>query len=540
MRKITLFFVSLFITSLSFGQALSGTYQVGAGQTYTTLKAAIDDINTKGIAGDVLLEITSDLTEAADIALGVNTGANKITIKPQAGVNPKITFSSIVTTSIDGHFVIGSPTANSTNLIATNNVIFDGSNTVNGTTKDLTLIGATTSVQKSIIRIFGNNDYIVIKNCVITNNSTSGASTAPINVTNYNASSTNYLPDNLLIENNTLNSVSGNGSTAIHISNSGTPNVGNSGLIIRNNIIFGRQRGMFISYTNSGDIYGNTISEISQTDQGSAAITLQTNFGTAGTFNIYNNKITALTTINKTAGANNGVIGIDNQCVSPKIVNIYNNMITGMGPGNASTTNSKIYAIRVTSSGTSNIYNNTIAIPEMTDMTAFGASLVAGIAFASAAATEASPTGTINIKNNIFISNETGTAMKVWAIRRVGTAGTFTSDYNNIYATNNTNLNNFVGYFNTSDAAALSNWQSASSQDSNSKSKAVNFISATDLSLTGASIDDVDLAVPAIGAPVNDDIFGNVRHTPKVYMGAHEPSDLNSRSLNFVQSAINQ
>ncbi|MBP9016270.1 MAG: T9SS type A sorting domain-containing protein, partial [Paludibacteraceae bacterium] len=131
--------------------------------------------------------------------------------------------------------------------------------------------------------------------------------------------------------------------------------------------------------------------------------------------------------------------------------------------------------------------------------------------------------GTINIKNNILISNETGTTMKVWGIRRVGTAGTFNSDYNDIYANSS---NNYVGYYNASDAASLSDWQTASGKDVHSKSKDVNFVSATDLSLTGASIDDLDLAAPAIDG-VTTDIFGNARHTPNVYMGAHEPNNLN-------------
>jgi hypothetical protein len=198
--------------------------------------------------------------------------------------------------------------------------------------------------------------------------------------------------------------------------------------------------------------------------------------------------------LNNTAGASNGYIAIDNQFASPKVVNIYNNFITGFTPTSA-VSNSKIYGIRHAGSSTSNVYHITIVFLEMTDMTTFGSSYIAAIAFATAATTEASPTGTINIKNNILISNETGTTMKVWGIRRVGTAGTFNSDYNDIYANSS---NNYVGYYNASDAASLSDWQTASGKDANSKSKDVNFVSATDLSLTGASIDDLDLAAPAI------------------------------------------
>ena len=509
----------------------SGNYYIPQGTNakgFDLLSTAVNNINTTGVGGDVVFYITSDITENNDIWLGVNTNSYKVIIKPASSVTPTITFTKGTNvgagTSIDGCFVIGSPTGDNTSLVPTNNVIIDGSNTVGGVSKDLTFIGATTTttVTKSLLRIYGNNDDITIKNCIMIGKCTSGSNNGAIHVTNYN--STNLAPDRLIIDNNTLTNVNGNGAASIHISNSGSPTIGLTGLVIRNNVVNGRVRGMFISYTNDGDIYGNTISEVSQTDQGSAAITLQTNFATAGTFNVYNNKITTLTTINKTAGANNGVVGIDNQCQAPKIVNIYNNMITGMGPGNASTTNSKIYGIRVTSTGISNVYHNTIVFLDMTDMTNFGSSYIAAIAFATAATTEASPIGTINIKNNILVSNETGTTMKVWGIRRVGTGGTFNSDYNDIYANSS---NNYVGYYNNADAASPSDWQMASGQDANSKSKAVNFVSATDLSLTGASIDDIDLAAPGINPPVATDIFGNARHTPNVYMGAHEPSDLN-------------
>jgi len=192
-----------------------------------------------------------------------------------------------------------------------------------------------------------------------------------------------------------------------------------------------------------------------------------------------------------------------------------------MGAGAATTTNSKIYGIRTNSSSTCNIYHNTIYIPEKTDMTAFGTSYIAAIVYASTA--EAGPTagGTATIKNNVIISAETG--MKTWGIRRVGTTGTFTSDNNNIYRVNTTN--GFVGYFNAADASDLAAWKLASSQDANSKSKEVEFVSATDLSITGTSINDAELGAPKLTGVVDNDILGTPR-AATTYMGAHEASDL--------------
>jgi len=490
---------------------------------YASLGSALAALNTETFTtnGNIVISLKGSFTESANIAIGVNTNGSTITIKPAVGVTPTITFNDGVTAKdIDGHFVIGSSTAMLANLVSTNKIVIDGSNTVGGTTKDMTMVGPVTANQRSVIRIFGDNDNITIKNCIITNRSTSGSTTAPINVTNYfNVS--NFSPDNLTIQNNTLNSVDGNGSTGINIANTGVATVGITGLVIRDNIVFGRQRGIFVSYTNDGDIYGNTISEISQTDQSSAGISFQSTFATVGTFNFYNNKIIALTTLNKTAGSNNGVIGIDIQCGSSKTVNVYNNTISGLKAGASTTTNSKLYAIRTSSSSTDNIYHNTIYMPEGVDMSAFGTSYIAGIAYTSITEAAASP-GIKNIYNNIIISDETG--MKTWGIRRVGTAGTFTSDNNNIYRSNATN--GFVGYFNASDASDLAAWKTASSQDANSKSVAVNFANTAtgDLSLTGGSISDINLAVPQL-ATVATDITGASRYVI-TYAGAYESTRL--------------
>jgi hypothetical protein len=145
-------------------------------------------------------------------------------------------------------------------------------------------------------------------------------------------------------------------------------------------------------------------------------------------------------------------------------------------------------------------------------------SYIAGIAFATAAAPELSPSGTAIVKNNIIITNETG--MKTCGIRRVGTGGTFTSDYNVIYRANTTN--GFIGYFNASDATDLAAWKTASSQDANSKSVNVFFTNAAtgDLSLTGTSVQNNNLSVPRLASVLKD--MNNVDRSDPTYAGALE------------------
>lgn len=534
MRKITLFMSFFVISFATYAVGLIGTYKVGTSETtpnYASLSAAVADINLNGVSGDVLLEITSDLTEAANISLGVNMSAFKLTIKPASGLNPIINFTDGTTSAnIDGHFVIGSPNALNTNLIPTNNIIIDGSNTINGITKNLTINGPATTAQRSVFRIYGNNDNITIKNCTIVNYSSSGSSTAPINVTDY----TTLATDNLVILNNTLVSNSGNGGVGVQVSVSGTPTALMNGIKVQNNIITARAtRAIFFNYVADGEISGNTISHDCQIVASAAAsIAVMTGgTGVAGTFNIFNNRINKAKTWNTTNAATSsvGIIAIDNQLSTPKIVNIYNNFISGFEINSSSVNSVKIYGIRHTSSSTSNIYHNTIVFPDLTDMSVMTNSFLTGICFATAATTEVAPTGTAVIKNNIIISNES--TMKVWAIRRVGTGGTLTSNNNIIYAATS---NNLIGFYNATDASDLLSWQNVSGQDADSKITNVNFenTSAGDFRITGSSVQDINLKVPFLDA-VTTDILGKVRNTAFTYAGAHEST------LPFLSTQIN-
>ncbi|MDP1676762.1 MAG: T9SS type A sorting domain-containing protein [Bacteroidota bacterium] len=523
MKKLLLFLI--LTSALAFGQ-INGTFTVGSGGTYDSLGAAIAALNAGGVDGAVtMLLLNGTHNVGSNISLGC-TGTsvtNTITFKPDAGATVTVNFlDGSSTASIDGHFVIGSPNALSTNLVSTNYVTIDGSN--NGTSsKDLTINGPVTTLQRSVIRIFGNSDNITIKNCIININTTSASSNAPINITNFFSTPTNFNPDNIAIQNNTLNGTTGTASVGIHSANSGAPTVGATNLIISGNIISGNLRGCFISYTNDANIYGNTITVASTgatTNLTAYGITVQTNFSTAGVFNIYNNKLTSLTTNCTIAGASNGVIGIDNQTTASHPVNIYNNFIGGFG-FTGSPNNARVYGIRVTSTSICNVYHNTIYIPELTDMAT--SNNIAGIAFATAATTELTPSASANttIKNNIIKIDET--TMKVWGIRRVGmAAATFVSNYNDVFI-NASNTSGNYGFYNATDRQTMQDWRDSSLQDANSKNVDVTLTSASDLHLAGGSNGDVNL-IGVTGLGIGADIDGDTRSGTFPYMGADEAS----------------
>ncbi|NCB85201.1 MAG: hypothetical protein EOM44_12030 [Bacteroidia bacterium] len=163
-------------TMLSFGADMSGTYTVGTGGTYATLGAAVTDLNAATITGNVVLEIVSDITEAANVGLGVDTKGYSITIRPNADAPRTITFTQLSdNSSPTGHFVIGYPTAglsvawSDANTIATNNVTIDGY-AVGGSTRQLTFTNTNAShTNARVIVVVGACENTFIKNCIINN-----------------------------------------------------------------------------------------------------------------------------------------------------------------------------------------------------------------------------------------------------------------------------------------------------------------------------------------------------------------------------------
>lgn len=519
MKKITLFFVALFITSVSFGQ-MSGTYQVGTGQTYETLKALFDDINSNGVSGNITIEITSDLTEAANIGLGVNTNGYSITIRPDQDVDRTITFTQTTdNTSPTGHIVIGylgtglTSAWSDANTITTSNVTIDGY-ADGGSTRRLTITNQNASVTGArMIVIVGGCDNTVIKNCIITNQTTSTSSPFCVGAVIRKGDAIEVAPSNLTIDNNIMTSLGNNVAMGMRITYSGTltGNVKVSGLVIKDNTITARRRLIEINYTSGADIYNNEFITQQTGAPGTVSYGLWTSSGVSGTINIYNNKFSQAYT-EETGAYGHRVISLS----SGATYNIYNNMFSGLDKTKASTVALNLCYLFY--SGVSGkIYNNTFYMPTLTDASSTGyynAIQISG--------------NTAEIKNNIFISDET-THSNTAFISTVPTS----SDYNDFYLRSSHTGSKIVSTYTT-----LFDYQTANAtNDANSVSKDVNFVSATDLSLTGSSINDPDLAAPAIGSPVTTDIFGNSRYSPKVYMGAHEPSDINSVLTNINNEA---
>jgi hypothetical protein len=124
--------------------------------------------------------------------------------------------------------------------------------------------------------------------------------------------------------------------------------------------------------------------------------------------------------------------------------------------------------------------------------------------------------GTDSLMNNIFVNTRTNasTGANHYAIA-LSTVATLKINANAYYSTS------VLGQFAAADKATITDWRTATSQDLNSVSTPVNFVSGTDLHLTGASLGDANLVGKPLAAYTTD-IDNQTRHLLYPYMGADE------------------
>ncbi|MFZ4591004.1 MAG: beta strand repeat-containing protein, partial [Ignavibacteria bacterium] len=246
---------------------------------------------------------------------------------------------------------------------------------------------------------------------------------------------------------------------------------------------------------------------------------------------------------NDNASFTGSIIGLDFTAYSIEN-NIYKNVINGFSV-NSSSSNNYLVGMKISGSSTvAKIYNNMISIGCNTasniygieDNTATGGSAASNIFFNSVYIYGNPTTGTASsmafyfsgsttiarqIKNNMFInvrSNSgskaaTGTHYAVYLSAKTG----LTINYNDYYSSGTGGV---LGYL-TTNKSTISDWKSATTQDANSSSKAVTFISETNLRVSGASIGDGALT----GTPVSgitSDIDNTSRSISFPYMGTSE------------------
>jgi hypothetical protein len=566
-----------------FGTALSGTHStsacpaipstitVGATGDYSTLTALALILNGCAITNPVLVELQSNYNSSAEtfpITIPAISGAsatNTLTIKPASGVTATIS---------------GSAASSALIKIASKYVIIDGSNTAGGTTRNLTITN-TSATTPSVILI-GNSGTstgtaltdVTLKNAILIN----GANTSNAVIVANNLTTAGYF-NNITIQNNSIQkayigiyalatAATGNGSglliTGNDLNTSGANAISYSGIFVQgvdgatvsnNNIAnitsstVSPNGVVFNTGTNSGSIYGNTISALSYTgtyDNAPSGIvstaTTATNISiynniisnisssaTGSTYNpipsgiyissintsAYNNKIF---NIKQTNSGGEPAFGINLSSASTTSgISVYNNFIfdiAGYGYSGLSFYNG--YGIGLLSGGGYNLYNNTI---NMNTNQTTGVS--SAIYIYSSLVTAAS----VNIQNNIFANTQTGGASGAnrYAIYCAAANTIFgTINHNNYYSAA-TNLG-YLGSARTNVAGIVTGFGG----NANSISAIPTFTSATDLHLTTSGNCSLNNAGTPISG-ITTDYDGENRSTTVPDIGADEfTGDINT------------
>ncbi|MBK7376716.1 MAG: right-handed parallel beta-helix repeat-containing protein [Chitinophagaceae bacterium] len=541
---------------------LSGTYTVGAGGAYTTITAAVAAYNTSCLTGPVIFSLT-DATypgETYPIVINPNSYAsstNTLTIKPAVGV----------TTTISGSLADGFLFR-----VYGNYVIFDGSNAVSGTTRDLTITN--TNVTSPSAVLYGSvspnpNVGGTIKNVIFINGSTGTSNVVLGSSTSTTGSAVAGLSNNFTFQNNssrTTNfglfviqtSSAGNGSGMLITGNDLTTGIVNAGISVQgvdgvtisNNTISGidpattevdygiRLRTGTINATVSnntisnlgftgattGNAYGIWVESANATSSVTVSGNTITDFTSSGTATIsttgiYVSGATAGVTIEKniirnikqTNTTGYGASGIQLSSTSATAnISVRNNMISDIAAYGKATAGvaDNGYGIVVSNGAGYGIYYNSIHLN--TNQT-----LVGGLPAAINITSGVSAAGAIDLRNNIFANSQTiGTER--YAIYS-GAANTVFSniDYNDYYSAG-PNLGFIV-----SNRATLADIQTGFGGNTNSENVQPSFVSSTDLHLTPGGNSNLDGDATPIGG-ITADIDNDARDGTTPDIGADE------------------
>ncbi|MBS1492015.1 MAG: T9SS type A sorting domain-containing protein [Bacteroidetes bacterium] len=520
--------------------SISGTKTVGsAGRDYATLKAAFDDINTKVLTANLILDIQAEgTTETATAVLNTVSnygGSFTLTIKPNS--------TATVTGSI--------PSAALIKLNGSDNVIIDGSNS-GGTDKSLT-ISNTNTTSPTVISLVSlgtgqgatNN---TIKNCIMS----TGASTA----TGYGIAVGGNTPgtsgadnDNVTIQNNTITvaTVSIYVAGTASVTSGGDDNLNITGNNLNSNTTIQTQA-IQVGNALTSSISLNTISVTTSGAFQPVGISLETGFVSS---TVTRNLITNILATN-TGGYGGRGITVGTGTASSSLT-IANNVIYGVNGSNwnafSNSSSAGIWigtvggstTISTTAGGVSLYYNSVSMTGSMGSgsTTAITAALYVG-----------SGASALDIRNNVLANTQTGTSttQKNYAIYSAAANTAFTNiNYNDYYVANTFNAASAIPGFLGSDRTNLAGIQTGFGGNANSLVVDPTFSNATnDLRILAGS------PVYHVGTPVSvtTDYTGATRDASTPTLGAYEAtlnggpvitytaltgtSNLNSRSLNSV------
>jgi len=350
----------------------TGTSIVDAAGTgdYTTLAAAAADFTSYpgGCTGNWTLLIRSDLTETTTSLFGNNTNGHTVTVRPAPGTSVTVSFiiserpSTTAPFIWDGNIVIGPNklVADSQSLLITDSMrymemkdfVIDGCNTPGGTTRNLTFLTPTSAdvgakIHRYAIRIVGDVDDSVIRNCTVESNVPGSSAAADryvcilYNSRYISEGSLLYSPENARVENCGLFAFKGNmGRGVFSIDTGGVPTAFDAirGMVITDNDITVSHRAVQFGANAGGDITYNRMKVIQEIAGQRPEVIIHTGSNgveTPWVTNIIGNHISQIES--PSTNGFNYVIGLGGVAANTQgaTFNIINNMIGGI---NASAT----------------------------------------------------------------------------------------------------------------------------------------------------------------------------------------------------------
>jgi hypothetical protein len=477
--------------------SLSGSYNVGVGQTFTTITDALKAWKDSTITGDVTLRLmdvnypSETFPLVCTIPALYSGGDWNLTIKPVSQCS-----------------IIGNNSTALVNIKSINRLTIDGS--ASDTSKDLVIYNTSIASGPSTIRLINGASYNTIKNCIIKGQGNFGHA--------------------LSIYTSATGSASGNSENLIEhcditrgqdtvLYNSVYVTASSSGYQNMNNTI---------RHCNIYDFYmaGVTVGSYSP----NTTITECNIYSTFPQLSSYMYGI-------YTFGSGQGLIATRNRIGAfmpyypggtSSQLGMY--LTATLTTDTNTIANNFIYLNSTASPDNNNIYGIGVGAPVNTNYNIFYNSIyIAGTAASGLSAGIARNRANMIIKNNIVFNNRPGGSGASYCIfDSTGVQGVI-SDYNDLYVPTPGNNSQYVGYQNGTNFDSLVSWQNATNLDSNSINLPPDFKSITDLHIDSTSLNVNNKAIPL--AEVMIDIDSQLRDPNFPDIGADEYTPYNPHSI---------
>jgi hypothetical protein len=423
---------------------------IRGGDVYATVSAAVADLQQRGVSGPVRFVLMDSIyaTESLPITIGAINGSspiNVVTFKPAAGVSPT---------------VIGASTFGLFSLVNADNIVFDGSHSEGGSTRNLTVV----NTDGPTFSLSAGSSRDTIKNCVLVGSPSQ-----------YVVELLGADNDSVLIENNAI--TTGGGGIGVFGFEGGEI----ADLTIANNSIGSNdsssrigQVGIEMENVGNSNIVHNTIFNLIGEIPNPTGIllasavrnsTLRSNW-------IYDIRFTGLFGF--------GGKGIDlNTSLLASNITLVNNMVADISGDGWTDVTDGIVGIRIRSgTGGLKLFYNSISLSD----TIVREAATNDISAALAVGTESD---SLDIKNNIIVNGiwNTGGIATAYGVYCEAPNSVFAaSDYNNYFVSGPQSEMGFLGSVRSNLAA----WRNATLKDRFSVSGKPPFLSAGDLRINAA------------------------------------------------------